>query len=69
MRLGDLRKATENLPDDTPICTAEIGEAFGTFLRSADIVEDARERPEDAAEEDKYQLSGGGQTVIVLRHG
>ncbi|MFN3688407.1 hypothetical protein [Salinarimonas sp.] len=68
MTVAELRKALDGLSDDAPVCIAELDEAFGTRIESAEIVEKARIRSDDAADVESVDLTGGSDRALVLRY-
>lgn len=67
MKLGDFLKRVEGMDPDTILCVAEVDEAFGSDIAEVEIVEDARQRSPDAADQEAVELTNGDQKAIVIR--
>jgi hypothetical protein len=67
MKLGDFLKKVEGLDPDTILCVSEVDEAFGSEIAQVEIVENARQRSQDADDQEAIELANGAQKAVVLR--
>lgn len=67
MKLGDFLKKVEGLSPDTILCVAEVDEAFGSEIANVEILENARQRSPDAADQEAVELANGSDKAVVLR--
>ena len=67
MKLGDFLKKVEGLHPDTILCVAEVDEAFGSEIADVEIVDTARQRSPDAADQEAVELANGDQKAVVIR--
>jgi hypothetical protein len=67
MRLRDFLDKVAELDPDTILCVAELDEAFGSEIAEVEIVRNARQRSEDAADQEAVELANGDRTAVVLR--
>ena len=67
MKLGDFLKKVSDLPPDTILCVAEVDEAFGSEIAEVEILDNARQRSPDAADQEAIELANGAQKAVVLR--
>jgi hypothetical protein len=67
MKLGDFLKKVADLPPDTILCIAEVDEAFGSEIAEVEIIDNARQRSPDAADQEAIELANGTQKAVVLR--
>jgi hypothetical protein len=67
MKLGDFLKKVEGLGPETILCVAEVDEAFGSEIAEVEILENARQRSPDAADQEAVELANGSEKAVVLR--
>lgn len=67
MTLRELLAKVEGLPPDTPVCTAEIDEAFGINIADLEVVEDANVGGRKPDGKEAIELGNGNQRVLVIR--
>jgi hypothetical protein len=67
MKLGDFLKKVEGLSPDTILCVAEVDEAFGSEIAAVEILDNARQRSPDAADQEAVELANGSDKAVVLR--
>lgn len=65
--VGQLRDRLKDLPPHTPVCVAELEEAFANNVAGIDIVPDARMQRPDADAAEAVELANGSDSVLVLR--
>lgn len=67
MTLGEFLEYAKELPPETILSIAELGEAFGLNIAGVEIVEDAHVDTQDANGKEAIELANGTERVIVLR--
>jgi hypothetical protein len=67
MKLGDFLKKVEGLSPDTILCVAEGDEAFGSEIAAVEILDNARQRSPEAADQEAVELANGSDKAVVLR--
>jgi hypothetical protein len=67
MKLGDFLKKVEGLSPDTILCVAEVDEAFGSEIANVEVMDNARQRSPDAADQEAIELANGSDRAVVLR--
>jgi hypothetical protein len=67
MKLADFLKQVEGLAPDTILCVAEVDEAFGSEIASIEIIDNARERSDQAFEQEAIEFGSGDRKAVVLR--
>jgi hypothetical protein len=67
MKLGDFLKRVEGLDPNTILCVAEVDEAFASEIAQVEIIDNARQRSPDAADQEAVELANGDQKAVVLR--
>lgn len=65
--LKDFLDRVRDLPDDTPLCVAEVDEAFAAHVAALDVVTEARTGRSDADPTEAIELGGGNDRVVVIR--
>jgi type IV secretory pathway TrbF-like protein len=67
MKLADFLKQVESLDPETILCVAEVDEAFGAEVASVEIIDNARQRSDQAFEQEAIELANGDRKAVVLR--
>lgn len=67
MKLGDFLRRVEGLDPETILCVAEVDEAFGSEIGQVEVIENARQRSPDAADQEAVELANGDQKAVILR--
>jgi hypothetical protein len=55
------------LSPDTILCVAEVDEAFGSEIANVEVMDNARQRSPDAADQEAIELANGSDRAVVLR--
>ncbi len=67
MKLGDFRRKTKDLDDDTILSIAEVDEVAAMHVTTVEIVDDAKVTDTKAEAHEAVDLAGGKQKTVVLR--
>jgi hypothetical protein len=67
MKLGDFLKQVEGLDPNTILCVAEVDEAFGSEIAQVEIIDNARQRSPDAADQEAVEFGNGQEKAVILR--
>jgi hypothetical protein len=67
MKLGDFLKQVEGLDPNTILCVAEVDEAFGSEIAQVEIIDNARQRSPDAADQEAVEFGSGQEKAVILR--
>jgi hypothetical protein len=67
MKLGEFLKQVEGLDSDTILCVAEVDEAFGSEIAQVEIIDNARSRSPDAADQEAVEFGTGQEKAVILR--
>jgi hypothetical protein len=67
MRVRELLKTLESVPEDALVCIAEVDEAFANNVASVETINDARLDGSAAEGTEAVELGHGKDKAIVLR--
>jgi len=67
VKVRELAERLKDLPQDAPICVAEIDEAFAADVAAIELVENARTGMQQDHRPETVELAEGNEKVVVIR--
>ena len=67
MKLRDFLTKVEGLDPETILCVAEVDEAFGSEIADVQVIDNARQRSKNAADQEAIELANGDRKAVVIR--